>query len=358
MPFYRISDLTPATCGWAICGRTICGLTWDIEFPSPPMSKLNAVLVITKTSGKHINLPIISASCDINNPIAGDLLTATVLGRSLIKSGDYVALFAGTEYIARIFTGRVALVIEHSDSDLVDVEVDNFFNDLFDKYLKQVLYCRGDMKRIDCLNDFLDTIGNPNIELDIKDVFDDTVDLIISPWEKTQFENLKYISQPYDMYIEKDKLIIADEEIDVILQINERTSLINYNKEIQTKNLYYMCRVVGADDAIGEAYAKTETGNREILIEDDSLVTQAQCNEYAENVLTERNKEVTSIEFIVPGYIPSKFGYCRFNAFNIDETLPIKNYHYDIGIGGMRTSIKIGGDIKSLEEILREYMRK
>lgn len=119
-----------------------------------------------------------------------------------------------------------------------------------------------------------------------------------------------------------------------------------------------MCRVEGVEDVIGEAYANTETGNREILVKEDSLVTKAQCEEYGKYILKERNKEVTNIEFVVPGYLAPKFGYCRFNAFNIDETLQIKNYHYDISIEGMRTIVHIGEEVKSLEEILREYARR
>ena len=357
---------TRAICGVAVCGYTICGDT-SYYLPTASSSDIKGVAQITTPDGWFTYFfPLISGEIILNQPFTDDNATITIVynGQLLIDSDISIHLGKGLKKV--VFMGKVKSETQKAiigkGNIISELECVSRFDELAHRYLRE-----GDQQTYygtlsEVIQQFLSLTGMDILNKSSNDV--DIVDVSFKYWELSLLDCLyRIIGDKCMLYLNGNTLVIEDKSDEIKYVIDKNSKITNINVETSQEDSYKRCHVrgakIGEDSAgnpiyiTGEAVDEMVTSNKEIYIEDDTVLTEWDAKQRAEQELKTRNELTDAIEITLADLIYPTFGRVRVNLPGINKTLELKSLRYSLDENGLFTTLYLGRSYKSLSTIFR-----
>ena len=357
---------TRAICGIAICGYTICG---DISYylPTVSSSDIKGVAQITTPDGWFTYFfPLVSGEIILNQPFTDDNAMITIVhnGQLLIDSDVSIHLGKGLKKV--IFMGKVKSATQKAiigkGNIISELECISRFDELAHRYLKE-----GDQQKYhgtlsEVIQQFISLTGMDISNKSSNDV--DIVDLSFKYWELSLLDCLyRILGDKCMLYLNGNTLVIEDKSDEIKYTIDKNSKITNINVETSQEDSYRRCHVrgakIGEDSAgndiyiTGEAVDEMVTSNKEIFIEDDTVLTEWDARQRAEQELKTRNELTDAIEITLADLVYPVFGKVRVNLPGINKILELKSLRYTLDENGLYTTLYLGRSYKSLSTIFR-----
>jgi len=357
---------TRAICGVAICGYTICGDT-SYYLPTVSSSDIKGVAQITTPDGWFTYFfPLVSGEIILNQPFTDDSATITIVynGQLLIDSDVSIHLGKGLKKV--VFMGKVKSETQKAiigkGNIISELECVSRFDELAHRYLKE-----GDQQTYygtlsEVIQQFLSVTSMDIVNKSSNDV--DIVDLSFKYWELSLLDCLyRILGDKCMLYLNGNTLVIEDKSNEIKYVIDKNSKITNINVETSQEDTYKRCHVrgakIGEDGAgnpiyiTGEAVDEMVTSNKEIYIEDDTVLTEWDAKQRAEQELKTRNELTDAIEITLADLIYPIFGKVRVNLPGINKILELKSLRYTLDENGLFTTLYLGRSYKSLSTIFR-----
>jgi len=357
---------TRAICGIAICGYTICG---DISYylPTVSSSDIKGVAQITTPDGWFTYFfPLVSGEIILNQPFTDDSAIITIVhnGQLLIDSDVSIHLGKGLKKV--VFMGKIKSETQKAiigkGNIISELECISRFDELAHRYLKE-----GDQQKYhgtlsEVIQQFISLTGMDIINKSSNDV--DIVDLSFKYWELSLLDCLyRILGDKCMLYLNGNTLVIEDKSDEIKYTIDKNSKITNISVETSQEDSYRRCHVrgvkIGEDSAgndiyiIGEAVDEMVTSNKEIFIEDDTVLTEWDARQRAEQELKTRNELTDAIEITLADLVYPVFGKVRVNLPGINKILELKSLRYTLDENGLYTTLYLGRSYKSLSTIFR-----
>jgi len=357
---------TRAICGIAICGYTICG---DISYylPTVSSSDIKGVAQITTPDGWFTYFfPLVSGEIILNQPFTDDSAIITIVhnGQLLIDSDVSIHLGKGLKKV--VFMGKIKSETQKAiigkGNIISELECISRFDELAHRYLKE-----GDQQKYhgtlsEVIQQFISLTGMDITNKSSNDV--DIVDLSFKYWELSLLDCLyRILGDKCMLYLNGNTLVIEDKSDEIKYTIDKNSKITNISVETSQEDSYRRCHVrgvkIGEDSAgndiyiIGEAVDEMVTSNKEIFIEDDTVLTEWDARQRAEQELKTRNELTDAIEITLADLVYPVFGKVRVNLPGINKILELKSLRYTLDENGLYTTLYLGRSYKSLSTIFR-----
>jgi len=357
---------TRAICGIAICGYTICG---DISYylPTVSSSDIKGVAQVTTPDGWFTYFfPLVRAEIILNQPFTDDSATITIVhnGQLLIDSDVSIHLGKGLKKV--VFMGKIKSETQRTvmgkGNIMSELNCVSRFDELAHRYLKE-----GDQKDFrgtlsEVIQQFVSVAG---MDIENKSANSaDMVDLSFKYWELSLLDCLyRILGDKCMLYLNGSTLVIEDKTDEIKYTIDKNSKITDINVETSQEDSYRRCHVrgtkIGEDSAgnpiyvTGDAVDEMATSNKEIYIEDDTILTEWDARQRAERELKIRNELTDAIEVTLADLVYPVFGKVRVNLPGIAKILELKSLRYTLDENGLFTTLYLGRSYKSLSTIFR-----
>jgi len=352
---------TRAIAGIALCGQTIVGDISEVTLPTISSSDVKAVARIASADGWFVYLcPIVSGEIVLNQPYSGDDANIAVVHSGEIEAGDTISIQIGKGMKHVVFSGTILdenrRTFISKGRILSEFHCIHNMDELAHRYTTEDISYSGNVK--DVINLFLDEC-HMDIDNECTNIIDQigggSDSLKFKKYDLSLLEILHRITAEYCyVYLDGDKLKITDVSDMIRLNINKNSKITDYKFDRSQTNQYRRCIVQGVeglDIAIAEDI--TTKSNKELYIEDNSILTNWDALTRAKRELKTANETQESIELTLSDIIYPEFGKVKINLPGINIILELKSIRYTISRDGVFTTIYLGRSYKSWKSIFR-----